>query len=257
MDNMPNNGKNRFQTMGVLLLCVGMVWLGSVVMGSFAANPVSSQEELSGIDRKKLGLMEMIAGLQTALANDQLELGDQVRQSYEDKIKSAQQELTEITEREQLDPTDLWNRKQTLIAEVTKNPIQRKPTNTEEPLPKLLQGPIGIMPYAREAVLMSVWVDHYNDTYLTVATGHMRSQKDQGVIYILIDKPRTAVKYFLPEKTGMVTITSFDGDHLYLQTATGGTFTFNWRTHTLIDENQKIVELIDASPQTTPQPAYP
>lgn len=55
----------------------------------------------------------------------------------------------------------------------------------------------------------------------------------------------------------MVTSTSLDGDLRYLQTEKGDKFTFNRRTYKLFDQNQNIAQSVDASPQTTPQLAYP
>jgi hypothetical protein len=127
----------------------------------------------------------------------------------------------------------LRSQKQTALAQNTQVPAidkQDRPTGLITDPPK---GDI-----TRNAVITTIWIQKMNDGYYQICAGHLANDKNQGVVYLLIETPRKLIEFLAPSKSGNLTITGKEGDMVIISSQSGQILYFDLKNKKLLDSTE-------------------
>jgi hypothetical protein len=219
--------------MGCILLFVLLLLINIVVANSLPS--LSST--------KVFNSMSEIEELELALKSNELSTDD--RNLILGKLLTAQREATRKAF-PKTDSTVVFIQKQTALAQDTRSPSQKG----ERPVGLIVEPPYGDI--TRNAVFSTIWVHYDNGNYYQICAGHLANDKEQGVIYVLIENPRQLIEFLPQGKVGNLVIKNKEGDLLKIFGESNQDFYFELKNFRLLDASGKDI----FSTQSTTFPAY-
>jgi hypothetical protein len=153
-----------------------------------------------------------------------------------------------------------WAKKQTVIAKETEQPsFPKSNEKTKQP-----GGPErGIhydpgFPFINDANFINAWVEPMADDALWFLAGEQKKDRDQGVLFVYHAGNHKVDRFYLPEKSGRLTVIGIDGNKLKLSSEKGGTYFFDISTKEFFGVNGSILVMSTPTPSfTSTLPAYP
>jgi hypothetical protein len=181
------------------------------------------------------------------LALQSKNLSSEDRSVVEAKLAAA---LSEATQRAlpKLESTLVLSKKQTALMQDTKPPLI---TQKGRPTGLITNPPMDAI--TRNAIFSTIWVQQINEVYYQVGAGYLANDKNQGVVYLLIENPRKLIEFLASGKTGKLTITGKEGELIQISSESGLVLYFDLRNQQLLGANGKNAILNTP----TPLPAYP
>jgi hypothetical protein len=210
----------------ILLILVLFVLLVVIIAAFFMTDRqlgrAQSNQESSDFGRK---LTNIIGYLNQQISNrsssDPSRKGLEYRKKYYEWLATWVAEPT-------VDPKLMIAEQQTLAAVATQTFLVTTPLPTSYRPVGILRDPGYVRFIEQEAHLADdFWIGKSGETYIVVYTGYLRSEPDQGVIYIYPENIGKWIKILTPDKSGLYKITSYRDCRLVLDSTGGKTIYFD------------------------------
>ena len=228
-----------------LVLILAFPEIINIVRASSAEQP--GQNEITATQQPLSG----IQAFQAILTSTQLKPND--RANIEGKLKAAQREATRQAENSMREQENLAL-KLTAIEQATAMANDpRFPTATPEERPVGLIYDPPRLSITRDAILTTLWIEKGQDGFFQVGVGSLASNDSQGVVYLLIEKPRKVTQFPIPANTGALTITGMQDGLLTITSESGLYLYFDLNRKQLLDGEMREIIV----PTATELPAYP
>ncbi len=228
-----------------LPLLIGGILLISVLIIINSAIAQSTDLTSTALTSQVISPNGEIEELKSALQSKNLSPKD--RSVVEAKLAAAQREATQKA-LPKLDSTLGLSQKQTALVQDTKSPSI---TEKGRPTGLITDPPMNAI--TRNAVFSTIWVQQINEIYYQVGAGYLANDKNQGVVYLLIENPRKLIEFLAPSKTGKLTITGKEGELIQISSESGLVLHFDLKNQKLLGSTGKNAILNTP----TPLPAYP
>jgi hypothetical protein len=245
MHNLPGSKIIR----SLLQFCLGAVLFIALlgVISLVKTDSISASTSLANTTPSKI--MNPIAELQLALKSPSLE--PTTRSFMESKLYLYQREATQNAQTP-VDSGQLLSEKQTVIAQATTSPSVSLSNQDMVRPTGIFTDPMS-RDITRDALFSTVWIQPFGNTYVQVFSGHMINDKEQGVLYLMVERPYHLTKFLVPGKTGNLTIVGLNETVLTLINGTGIKYYFDWQKQTVMDSSKKVLLIVTPNPL----PGYP